>query len=77
MVRVVGDAYSCSYSGEQAIRFARAATDLLVGVSNLRDSAVVWRPGDPAAPLATLHVGRLTGHTIQDVLLLPAYGTRG
>jgi hypothetical protein len=74
MVRVVGDAYSCAYSGEQAIRFAQAAPDLLVGVNNLRDQAVLWRPDDPAAPLATLHIGRMTGHTIQDVLLLPASG---
>jgi len=72
MVRVVGDAYSCTYSGEQIIRFAQAAPDLLVGVNDLRDRAELWHPDDPAAPLATLHVARLTGHTIQDVLLLPA-----
>ena len=77
MVRVLGDAYSCTYSGEQTIRFAQAAPDLLVGVNDLRDRAVLWHPDDPAAPLATLHVSRLTGHTIQDVLLLPARRTSG
>ncbi|MFQ6049092.1 MAG: hypothetical protein ACE5K7_06995, partial [Phycisphaerae bacterium] len=71
LVQVLGDTYRCAYRSDQPIRFARAGQDLLLGVNDRRDRAYLWRPEEPDEPPAVLHIGRLCGHTIQDVLLLP------
>jgi len=71
-VLVPGDVYECEYeAGEHGVRRVAALADLLVGVNDRRDWLVCWRPGEPEQPMASVAVGRLCGHTIQDVCLWP------
>jgi hypothetical protein len=70
--RVLGDTFTCRYeAGGQTIRRADAAPDFIVGTTDARDRLVIWRPNRPALPIATINVARLTGHTVQDVALIP------
>jgi len=73
--RVLGDMYICQYRADQPLRFGRAAADLLLAINDRRDRAYLFAPHEPAEPLATFHIGRLTGHTIQDATLLPGRQT--
>ena len=71
--RVLGDSFTCRYeSGGQAVRRVEVAGDLLVATNDLRDRLLCWKPGTPDRPYATIPVGALCGHSIQDVCLVPA-----
>jgi hypothetical protein len=71
--RVLGDTYTCRYeAGGQTLRRTEVAGDLIVATNELRDRLICWRPGQPARPYGIAQVARLTGHSIQDVCLLPA-----
>lgn len=70
--RVLGDSFTCRYeSGGQALRRVEVAGDLLVATNDLRDRLLCWKPGSPDRPYATVPVGALCGHSIQDICLVP------
>lgn len=71
--RVIGDTFTCRYeAGGQTLLRAEAAADVIVATNELRDRIICWTPGDPAKPYAVAQVARLTGHSIQDVCLVPS-----
>jgi hypothetical protein len=71
--RVIGDTFTCRYeAGGQTLRRVEVAPDLLVATNEVRDRLIHWSPGKPAAPAGTISVARQTGHSVQDVCLLPA-----
>jgi len=67
---VLGDAYHAEYRASQPLRWAAAADDLIVAVNEPRDQIILWRPEEPEEPLAAVSIGRLCGHSVQDVALL-------
>lgn len=70
--RVIGDTFTCRYeAGGQTLRRLEVAPDLLVATNEVRDRLIHWSPGKPAAPTGTISVARQTGHSVQDVCLLP------
>ena len=70
--RVLGDTFTCRYeAGGQTLRRVEVAPDLIVGTNDARDRLLIWRPNQTAQPLASIHVARLTKHSIQDVTLVP------
>jgi hypothetical protein len=76
--RVLGDTFTCRYeAGGQTLRRLDVADDLLVATTDLRDRLLCWRPGEPSRPFATIPVAASTGHTVQDVCLVPGSGTAG
>lgn len=69
--RVLGDSFSCRYeAGGQTLRRVELAPDILVATNDLRDRLICWKPGQPAHPIATIGVSRLTGRSVQDVCLV-------
>jgi len=69
--RVMGDTFACRYEASgQTLRRVDVAADLITATNDLRDRLLHWRPGRPAEPYAMTHVGRLTGHSVQDVCLV-------
>jgi hypothetical protein len=71
--RVIGDTFTCRYeAGGQTLRRVEVAPDLLVATNEVRNRLIHWSPGKPAAPAGTISVARQTGHSVQDVCLLPA-----
>jgi hypothetical protein len=72
---VADDTYRVEYHAPEAVRWGWAAPDIVVGVNERRDRLFVWSTRQPASPAATIHVGRLCGHSIQDALLIPASQT--
>ncbi len=69
--RVMGDTFACRYEASgQTLRRVDVAPDLITATNDLRDRLLHWRPGRPAEPYAMTHVGRLTGHSVQDVCLV-------
>ena len=69
--QVLGDSYLCRYDAkEQRVRRAAAAGDWLVAMNEHRDRLLCWRPNDPDAPAATVHVGRICGRSIQDLCVV-------
>lgn len=71
--RVVGDSFSCRYeAGGQTLRRVEVARDVVVATNDARDRLICWSPGDAARPYAVIGVSRITGHSIQDVCLIPA-----
>lgn len=71
-LQVVGDAYRGEYRAGTAVRWGFAADDIIVGVDDNRDRLLTWSINTPHEPAATVSIGRLCGHTIQDVALLAA-----
>lgn len=69
-LHVLGDSYHGAYRCGQSLRWGFAAEDLVVGVNDRRDQLFTWQPDGPEAPAASTSIGRLTGHSIQDVALL-------
>jgi len=70
--RVIGDSFTCRYeAGGQTLRRVAVAPDLLVATNEIRDRLIQWSPGRPAAPTGIISVARHTGHSVQDVCLLP------
>jgi hypothetical protein len=70
--RVIGDSFTCRYeAGGQTLRRVEVAPDLLIATNEVRDRLIHWSPGNPTAPTGTISVARQTGHTVQDVCLLP------
>jgi hypothetical protein len=69
--QVLGDSFSCRYeAGGQTLRRVELAPDMLVATNDLRDRLICWTPGQPAHPIATIGVARLTGRSVQDVCLV-------
>jgi len=73
--QVMSDAFACLYrAGGQTIRCAEFTQDWIVGTNESRDRLLCWpmhRPGDPPTAVP---IGRLTGHSVQDVCLVPQRG---
>ncbi len=70
--RVIGDTFSCRYeAGGQTLRRVEAAADLIVATNEVRDRLICWKPGCPDKPGCVVQVSRLSGHSIQDVCLVP------
>ena len=69
-LHVLGDSYRGEYRCEQRLRWGFAADDYLIGVNDQRDRVLIWRIDDPEKTTAILHIGRLCGHSVQDVVLL-------
>ena len=70
--RVIGDTFACRYeAGGQTLRRVEVAADLIVATNELRDRLILWSPARPASPTGTITIARQTGHTVQDVCLLP------
>jgi hypothetical protein len=70
--RLLGDNFTCRYeAGGQTLRRVEVAPDMLIATNDLRDRLIVWTPGNPAKPIATIGIARLTGRSVQDVCLVP------
>ncbi len=70
--RVVGDTFTCRYeAGGQTLRRVEVAPDVIVATNEVRDRLILWHPGRPAEPYGVAPVARLTGHSVQDVCLIP------
>jgi hypothetical protein len=69
-LHVLGDAYRGEYRCEQRLLWGFASDDCIVGVNDRRDQMLIWRIEEPERPTARIHVGRLCGHSIQDVAIL-------
>ncbi len=77
LAMVVGDNYSCRYeSPSQIVRRAVAADDVFVAMNDNRDRLIVWSPGEPKQPAATVIVPHLTGSTVQDICLIPVVAAK-
>jgi hypothetical protein len=68
-LQVLGDTYHAAYRWTQPLRWGFAAEDWIIGVNDARDQLIIWRGDTPEEPVATLHIGRLFGQSIQDVAL--------
>ncbi len=69
--RVLGDTFTCRYEASgQTLRRVEVGPDLLAATNDLRDRLLYWTPGKPQQPRALTEVGRLTGHSVQDVCLV-------
>ena len=74
--QVVGDVFRCRYeAGGQTIRRAEFAPDWIVGTNETRDRLFCWPTGKPASPPTVLPAAQLSGHSIQDVCLVPRTNT--
>jgi hypothetical protein len=74
--RVLGDSFASRYeAGGQTIRRAEVAPDLIAATTDARDRVLLWTPEEPAHPSAVLAISRLTGHSVQDICLLPQSAT--
>ncbi len=70
--RVLGDTFTCRYqAGGQTLRRVEVAPDLIVATNDARDRLLIWRPNRTGQPIASIHVARLTKHSVQDVTLVP------
>lgn len=68
--RIVGEPWALEYSsGGTTLRRVEMASDLLVATNEMRDRLVLFHVGECDHPVATVNVGQLTGHAIQDVCL--------
>ncbi len=70
--QVIGDAFTCRYQADgQTIRRAEFALDWIVGTNETRDRLFCWPTSKSASSPMVIPVSQLTGHSIQDVCLLP------
>ena len=70
--RFLDDAFGCRYQGGgHEVRRVSVRDDLLAGINAPRDRVLLWRPHEPAAPMAILPVSGWTGHSVQDLCLIP------
>ncbi len=71
--RVLGDTFTCRYeAGGQTLRRVEVAPDIIVATNDVRDRLICWHLHRPAEPYGVAPVARLTGHSVQDVCLVPA-----
>jgi hypothetical protein len=68
-LQVIGDTYRVEYRCRQDIRWGFADADWIVGVNSAQDRLIIWRIDAPEEPAAEISVGRLCGHSVQDVVL--------
>lgn len=68
-LQVIGDAYRVEYHCRWDVCWGFANDDWIVGVNAPRDQIVIWPIDAPAEPAATTSIGRLCGHSIQDVAM--------
>ncbi len=69
---VLGDSFVCRYeAGGQTIRRAECASDVIVAINDARDRVVIWNGNQPKHPAQTVSIAQLTGHSTQDVCLIP------
>ena len=71
-LQVLGDAYVGEYRCEHKLRWGLGAEDWIIGVNDRRDRVFAWRLDSPQQPTTTIPVGRILGHSVQDIALLPA-----
>ncbi|MCA9250023.1 MAG: hypothetical protein KDA54_02730 [Phycisphaerales bacterium] len=70
--QVLDDSFVCRYeAGGQTIRRAECAADLIVAINDARDRIVIWNGNEPKHPAQTVSIAQLTGHSTQDVCLIP------
>jgi len=69
---VIDDAHRIEFRAPEPLRWAWAAEDCIVAANERRDRLFLWSIATPDEPSATFPIGRLTGHTIQDALLVAA-----
>ena len=70
--RVLGDSFVCRYeAGGQTLRRADCASDIVVSINDARDRMIVWNGNEPRHPAQSISIVQLTGHSAQDVCLLP------
>src|SRR5262249_31636924 len=74
---VLGDASTAEDRAPPRDNLPPAAEAFLCGVSDNRDHLFVWSPDIPDEPRAVTPIGRLCGHSIQEVALLAQNGTSG
>ncbi len=73
--QVLGDSFVCRYdAGGQTIRRAECAADIIVAINDARDRIVIWNGNEPKHPAQTVSITQLTGHSTQDVCLIPIAG---
>lgn len=68
-LQVIGDAYRVEYRCRWDLCWGFAAEDWIVGVNAPRDQLVIWQINAPEEPAAMTSIGRLCGHSIQDVAM--------
>ncbi len=68
-LQVIGDAYRVEYRCRWDVHWGFAAEDWIIGVSASRDQLIIWRIDLPEEPAAMISIGRLCGHSIQDVAM--------
>lgn len=64
------DVSRIEYRGEEPLRWAAAADDWVMAVTDRRDRLCLWRPWAPEQIERTIFVGRQVGHSIQDAAVL-------
>lgn len=69
-LQVFGDSYAAQYRSMHELKWGFAAEDVVVGVNDRRDHIFVWTHANPEMPSGALAVGRLTGRSIQDLVLI-------
>lgn len=69
---VIDDAQRIEFRAPEPLRWAWAAEDCIVAANERRDRLFLWPIAGPEEPAASIPVGRITGHTIQDAILLAA-----
>jgi hypothetical protein len=73
--RVLGDTFACRYeAGGQTIRRAECAADVVAATTDARDRVLLWKTDQPQHPASVVSILRLTGHSVQDVCLVPSRG---
>lgn len=68
---VLSDAYQVAFTAPEPLRWGWSADDCVVAANERRDRLYVWQTRDPARSPAVCPIGRLSGHSVQDVLLIP------
>jgi len=68
-LQVIGDTYRVDYRCRWDIRWGFADADWIVGVNSAQDRLIIWRIDAPEESAAEVSIGRLCGHSIQDVVL--------
>jgi hypothetical protein len=72
---IVEDGYELRHaSGNQIVRRAVAAADVMAAMNDARDRVIVWRADRPREPVLSVNIDQVTGHRIQDLCLVPRKG---
>jgi len=71
--RVLDDQHVCRYeAGGQTLRRVEVAPDILVATNEIRDRIICFDPARADKPPEVVHIARITGHSVQDVCLVPS-----